>query len=90
MNINELLLRPSRNPRRPVAEIANVFDPQFLRPERHRLSEHRGKINLVKINKHKLPIDFFPKKETLSKRESSQKIYFAQEFSEPIRHADKA
>ena len=68
MNINELLLRPSRNPRRPAPEIANVFDPQFLRPERHRLSEHRGKIKLVKINKHKLPNDFFPKKESLSKR----------------------
>ena len=68
MNINELLLRPSKIAKRPAPEIANAFDPQFLRPERHRLSEHRGRINLVKINKHKLPIDFFPKKETFSKR----------------------
>ena len=35
--------------------------PFELRPELHRHCEPRGKFNIVKINKSKLPLDFFPK-----------------------------
>lgn len=62
MNIQDFILKSNRFPRKQLAELNNAFEPQFLRPERHRLSEPKGKFNLVKINKNKLPLDFFPKK----------------------------
>jgi len=62
MSINEFILKSNRFPRKQLAELNNAFEPPFLRPERHRLSEPKGKFNLVKIIKHKFPLDFFPKK----------------------------
>jgi len=76
MNINDLLLRPSRLPRKQFSEMGKICEPQLPRPEKHRLSEPRGKFNLVKINKNKLPLDFFPKKETFSRRDSSNRLNF--------------
>ncbi len=73
MSFNEFLLKPSRFPRKQLSQLGNLAEPQqLLLPERHRLSEPRTKMNLIKINKSKLPQDFFPKKEASSSRRPSQ------------------
>ena len=58
MNINELLPKPNRLPHRQIFDMVSPFE---LRPGLHRHCEPRGKFNIVKINKSKLPLDFFPK-----------------------------
>ena len=62
MNINDFIIKFNRFPRKQLAELNNALDPQPFRPERHRFSQPKSKLSLVKINKHKLPIDFFPEK----------------------------
>ena len=43
------------------------------------MSEPKHSLNLIKINKHKLPVDFFPRKD-LSARRTSFKSHGQQEL----------
>jgi hypothetical protein len=76
MNYPDLTMLPTKRIARHISEHQYLKSKELSsnidRP--HRLSEPRGKINLIKINKNKLPNDFFQKKE--NRRVSEQKIYF--------------
>lgn len=83
MNYPELSLIPSKRIARHISENQYIKTKELSNIDRHhRLSEPRGKINLIKINKNKLPNDFFQKKE--NRRVSEQKIYFHEQFTEPL------
>lgn len=56
----------------------------------HRFSEPKGRINLIKINKNKLPGDFFLKKEAQSRRTITNKFHIQQEPTEHYQLYKKA
>lgn len=45
------------------------------------MSEPKPSLNMIKINKHKLPMDFFPKKELSARRSSFNR---GMEVSDPV------
>jgi hypothetical protein len=85
MNYSEFTLKPNKNILR---HISHHDSPLAKEPLPHdfpiRLSEPKNKPNFIKINKNKLPNDFFQKKQ--SRRVSEQKIYLPQQFTEPLLH----
>lgn len=56
----------------------------------HRFSEPKGRINFIKINKNKLPEDFFIKKQNQSRKTITSKFHLQQEHSEGYNFHKKA
>ena len=50
-----------RLPRKQLSDLHNAFEIRTKSKEPQRFSEQKPKLNLIKINKQKLPLDFFPK-----------------------------
>lgn len=74
MNYQELTIRPNRHIVRHTSENEQFYQREGRVERQPRLSEPKGKMGLIKINRSKLPTDFFQKKE--NRRISEQKIYF--------------
>lgn len=53
--------KPQRLPRKQLSDLANAIELRS-KASSHRFSEPKPTLNLIKINKNKLPLDFFPKK----------------------------
>lgn len=81
MSLQEVIGRSHRIPRKQLSDLANAIELRSKSKDLHRFSEPKPRINLIKINKHKLPTDFFPKKE-LSARKYQHKAYFREEDPE--------
>jgi hypothetical protein len=78
MSLQEVIDRSYRLPRKQLSDLANAIELRSKSKDMHRLSEPKPRINLIKINRHKLPTDFFPRKD-FSARKSSHKTYFREE-----------
>lgn len=78
MSTQEVIVRSHRLPRKQLSDLANAIELRSKSKDLHRLSEPKPRLNLIKINKHKLPTDFFPKKD-LSARKYPHKAYFREE-----------
>ena len=84
MNICELLPKTLRLPQPQPSQLDHP--PEHLPfTQRRGLSEPRTKLNLVKINKHKLPLDFFHQKEALLHKEQSKQFILPIQVTEPPR-----
>ena len=83
MNVGQSYSKLQRLPRKQLSELANAIDLIPRKVETQRMSEPKASLNRIKINKGKLPLDFFPKKD-LSARRSSFKNGIPQEMTEPV------
>jgi hypothetical protein len=90
MSINEFLMKPTRLPRKHLSDRANAIEPYPRRIEHQCSSEPRVKISLIKINKNKLPLDFFPKKDLSARKHAQNKLLFQQEAHEQVNEPKRA
>ncbi len=85
MNFSEFTLKTNKNILRHISHHDSPNSKDISPPPLPlRLIEPKNKPNFIKINKNKLPTDFFQKKQ--SRRVSEQKIYLPQQLTEPLLH----
>jgi hypothetical protein len=82
MNLQYSLAKVPRLPRKHLSDLANAV-PLDRRRDTARFSEPKTH-SIIKINKNKLPLDFFPKKESSTARKSNTRAHFPQEYTEPV------
>lgn len=82
MNFSEFAMKPNKNILRHISHHDSPLAKEAL-PHDFAL-RLKNKPNFIKINKNKLPNDFFQKKQ--SRRVSEQKIYLPQQLTEPLLH----
>ena len=75
MDYNEFIARENRFSRKQFSEGQPLTGRSTHRIDNnHRFSEPKARINLIKINKNKLPTDFFLQKDSLSRKTIHHKL----------------
>lgn len=90
MDLQQAIKRSNNLPRKQLSELASAAERHSQGKNLRKLSEPKPRMNLIKINKNKLPLDFFLRKEMSARRHSNHKTHFQQQYTEPLLYFRKA
>lgn len=91
MDYRELIVRENRILRKQISEFESGTERiTRVAESSHRFSEPKGRPNLIKINKSKLPNDFFQKREQPTRHTPSVRLNLPLDNSEPTHAYKKA